>query len=132
MAVEFLNPAGVAAPVASYSQIARVRTPELLFVAGQVGARADWSIPADFDEQCALTFQNIAMLLEACGASLAHVVQLTSYLVDPADISRYREWREAHFPTLFPAGRYPTNSLLIVSRLVRPELRVEVTATAAR
>ena len=89
MTVDFLNPTSVAAPVAPYSQVARVRASEFLFVAGQVGAHSDWSVPPNFDEQCELAFQNVANALNACGAGLANVAQLTSYLVDAGDITRY-------------------------------------------
>jgi 2-iminobutanoate/2-iminopropanoate deaminase len=36
------------------------------------------------------------------------------------------------FSTYFPDGMYPPNTLLVVSRLVRPELRVEIEAMAVR
>ena len=40
--------------------------------------------------------------------------------------------RQAVFATYFPEGAYPPNTLLVVSRLVRPELRVEIEAMAVR
>ena len=129
--IRFLSPPGIAPPVAPYSQVARVKSSELVFIAGQVGARPDWSVPADFDEQCELTFGNIYALLRECDADWANVVQFTSYLVDPSDIPRFKAWRTRAFPKLFPTTSYPPNALLIVSRLVSVELRVEVQAIAA-
>ena len=38
--------------------------------------------------------------------------------------------REQHFAEHFADGEYPPNTLLIVKALVRPELRVEIDATA--
>jgi hypothetical protein len=40
--------------------------------------------------------------------------------------------RQEAFPGLFPDGVYPPNTLLVVSRLVRPELLVEIEAMAVR
>ena len=40
--------------------------------------------------------------------------------------------RQEAFPEYFPTGVYPPNTLLVVSGLVRPELRVEVEAMAVR
>jgi enamine deaminase RidA (YjgF/YER057c/UK114 family) len=40
--------------------------------------------------------------------------------------------RQEVFPGWFPDGAYPPNTLLVVSRLVRPELRVEIEAMAVR
>ena len=129
--IQFMCPKGIAEPVAPYSQVARVKASELLFVAGQVGARPDWSIPLDFDEQCELTFSNILSILRECGAGWADVVQFTSYLIDPGDIPRFKAWRTRNFPVMFANRLYPANSLLIVNRLVSETLRVEVQAIAA-
>jgi enamine deaminase RidA (YjgF/YER057c/UK114 family) len=38
--------------------------------------------------------------------------------------------RSALFPKLFPAGKYPPNTLLVIDRLVKPEFLVEVAAIA--
>jgi hypothetical protein len=41
------------------------------------------------------------------------------------------EWRLREFPKLFPTGAYPPNTLLIIDRLVKEELLIEVSAVAA-
>ena len=49
---EFSNPREVHAPVGPYSHTAVVPAgTELVFVSGQVGMRADGSVPAEFAEQ---------------------------------------------------------------------------------
>ncbi|MBI4256271.1 MAG: RidA family protein, partial [Candidatus Rokubacteria bacterium] len=40
--------------------------------------------------------------------------------------------RQEVFPGYFPDKAWPPNTLLVVSRLVRPELRVEIEAMAVR
>jgi enamine deaminase RidA (YjgF/YER057c/UK114 family) len=129
--IQHLSPKHLAAPVAPYSQAVRVKASEFLFIAGQVGARSDWSVPEDFDEQCDLTFANIRAILRECGADWGNVVQFTSYLVDPNDIEPFKSWRTRIFPEMFPNALFPPNALLIVSRLVSAKLRLEVQAIAA-
>jgi 2-iminobutanoate/2-iminopropanoate deaminase len=59
------------------------------------------------------------------------MIQMTTYLVRAEHISDFYAARERIFPNLFPDRAYPPNSLLVVQRLVRPELLVEIQALAA-
>jgi len=58
-------------------------------------------------------------------------VQFTTYLVHSQDIARFMAWRKREFPRLFPDGRYPPNTLLIVDRLVQEPFLIEVQTVAA-
>lgn len=109
--IQMLNPASLAKPLAAYSNIARVKASEFLFIAGQIGNERDGKIPTDFESQCAQVFANIGAALASQGAGFANIVAFTSYL--------------------FAGGPYPPNTLLIVDRLVHEELLVEVSAIAA-
>jgi enamine deaminase RidA (YjgF/YER057c/UK114 family) len=129
--IQLLNPDTLAAPIAPYSNVARVKASEFLFIAGQVGIDRNGKTPADFEAQCDVTFGNIAAALASQGASFANVVSFTSYLVHSQDIATFAQYRAREFPRLFAGGGYPTNTLLIVDRLVREELLVEVSAIAA-
>ena len=115
--IKHLNPESLGKPVAAYSNIARVKASEFLFIAGQVGMDRDGRVPADIEAQCALVFANI--------------VSFTSYLVHSQDIPKFAHYRAREFPGLFHGGAYPPNTLLIVDRLVREDLLVEVAAVAA-
>jgi hypothetical protein len=42
------------------------------------------------------------------------------------------QYRARAFPSMFPAGAYPPNTLLIVDRLVQEALLIEVQTVAAR
>ena len=71
------------------------------------------------------------MILESQGASLRHVVRgFVVYLVDAQDVAEFYAAREQYFGEHLPDGEYPPNTLLVVQALVRPELRVEIDATA--
>jgi enamine deaminase RidA (YjgF/YER057c/UK114 family) len=129
--VHHINPESLGHPIAPYSNISRARTSDVMFIAGQVGMDRDGRIPADFETQCALVFGNIGAALASQGATFANVVSFTSYLVNAADIPKFADYRTREFPNLFHGGGYPTNTLLVINRLVRAELLLEVSAVAA-
>ena len=127
------NPEGLGKPLGQYSQIARVKASEFLFIAGQVATDKDGKIvgAGDFDAQCRQVFANIETALQSQGASLAGVVEFTTYLVHSQDIAKFMAFRLREFPRLFPAGVYPPNTLLIVDRLVQEPFLIEVQTVAA-
>ena len=96
-----------------------------IFTAGMT-ARNDAEILAD-DEygQAKAIFNKIARLLEAAGASMADVVKVVIYVTD---ISQREEvWRARRE---FFQGNFPVSTLVEVSALAKPELKVEVEAVA--
>ena len=129
--IKILNPDSLGKPLGPYSQIARVKASEFLFIAGQVGNDKHGKTPADFEGQCAQVFANIGAALASQGANFGNVVEFTSYLVHSQDIPKFAQYRAREFPRLFAGGAYPPNTLLIVDRLVREEFLIEVSAVAA-
>jgi enamine deaminase RidA (YjgF/YER057c/UK114 family) len=85
----------------------------------------------DFDVQTAQVFRNIEAALKSAGASWANVVQFTTYLVHSQDIPKFMAFRLREFPKMFPDGKYPPNTLLMVDRLVKEAFLVEVQTIAA-
>jgi enamine deaminase RidA (YjgF/YER057c/UK114 family) len=59
------------------------------------------------------------------------VVQFTTYLVHSQDIAAFYRWREQNYPKMFPDGKYPPNTLLIIDRLVQEQFLIEVQTIAA-
>ena len=129
--IKLLNPDTLGKPLGPYSHIARVKASEFLFIAGQVGAGKDGKAGATFDEQCDLTFAALGAALVSQGASFANVCEFTTYMVHSQDIPKFMAWRAANFPKLFPGGAYPPNTLLMIDRLVKEELLIEISAVAA-
>jgi enamine deaminase RidA (YjgF/YER057c/UK114 family) len=129
--IQMINPDGLGKPLGQYSQIARVKASEFLFIAGQTGVSADGATPSDFDAQCANVFANLGAALASQGASFANVVEFTTYLVHSQDVPKFMAYRTREFPRLFGGSAYPPNTLLIIDRLVREEFLVEVSAVAA-
>jgi enamine deaminase RidA (YjgF/YER057c/UK114 family) len=129
--IQFLNPATLGQPLGQYSHMTRVRASEFLFIAGQVGVDRAGTIADDFDAQCVQTFANIEAALKSAGAGWPNIVQFTTYLVHSQDIPKFMAFRQRVFPTMFPSGAYPPNTLLMIDRLVLEPLLIEVQPVAA-
>lgn len=113
-------------PLGQYSHMTRVKNAsETLYIAGML-APGD-----DFDAQCSGVFEQIGKALAAAGAGWRNVVQFTTYLVHSQDIPKFMAWRLREFPKLFPDGRYPPNTLLVIDRLVGEPYLIEVQTIAA-
>ena len=131
--ITIANPDALGKPLGQYSQIARVKASELLFIAGQVATDSSGKVVGadDFDAQCRQVFSNIEAALKSQGASFADVVEFTTYLIHSQDIAKFMAYRLRDFPRLFPRGTYPPNTLLIVDRLVQEPFLIEVKTIAA-
>ncbi len=105
---------------------------ELVLVAGQVGIGPQGVAGPDIGSQTRQAFENVRAIVEAAGCTMADVVRLQTFLVSADDIPGFMKARQDVFPQYFPGAVYPPNTLLVVSRLVRPELRVEIEAMAVR
>lgn len=113
-------------PLGQYSHVTRVRNAkETLYIAGMLA-------PGDsFDAQCGGCFEQVGKALEAAGGGWGSVAQFTTYLVHSQDIPKFMAWRLREFPKMFPDGKYPPNTLLVVDRLVQEQFLVEVQTIAA-
>jgi enamine deaminase RidA (YjgF/YER057c/UK114 family) len=105
---------------------------EIVVVAGQVGMdRAGRLIgPGDVAGQTKQAFENVRAVLEAAGSAMGRIVRFQTFLTHAADIDGFMRARREVFPRYFPDGVYPPNTLLVVSRLVQPELLIEIEAMA--
>jgi enamine deaminase RidA (YjgF/YER057c/UK114 family) len=113
--------------------VTRTKPNEFLFVAGMLSTDESGNVvgAGDFNAQCARVFANIEAALNSAGGGFENVAQFTTYLVHSQDIPEFMDFRLREFPRMFPSGRYPPNTLLIVSRLVQEPFLVEVQTIAA-
>ena len=126
-------PKAFGAPLGMYSHGMIVRGGELVIVAGQVGMTTDGRVAgADIGSQTKQALDNVRTVVEAAGCTMRDVVRLQTFLTRSEDIAGFMKARQEVFPGYFPDKVYPPNTLLVVSRLVRPELLVEVEAMAVR
>ena len=119
---------GVRSPGGRFSHVGEIAPGARLFhLAGQTGTAPDGGIGDGIEEQSALVYGNIATVLEQCGMGPENLVKVTVFLTSPDYIEAWRVAQKAAFGDVVPAS-----TLLIVSRLARPELLVEVEAIAAK
>jgi enamine deaminase RidA (YjgF/YER057c/UK114 family) len=128
MTTTFVNPRDVHTPVGPYSHTAVVQSgSELVFISGQVGMRADGTIPSSFGEQVEITFQNLEACLAAHGLGVDAVVKLGVFVVPGQDWELLRAARERHF-----GAHRPTSTSVFVPQLATPRFLVEIEAIAAK
>lgn len=103
-------PANPHALYAEHRYSPAIRANGLLFVSGQVGARADGSPEPDTEAQIRLAFENLLGILDAAGCTFDDVIDATLYLVDPeGDFETLLKvmpdyWGEAPYPALTGIG----------------------------
>jgi enamine deaminase RidA (YjgF/YER057c/UK114 family) len=131
--IQIYNPSELGTPMGQYTHVTRVRASEFLFIAGMLAGDKDDTIvgEGDFDAQAVQVFNNIEAALRSAGAGWANVVQFTTYLVHSQDIPKFMQFRKRTFPQMFPDGKYPPNTLLMVDRLVKEAFLIEVQTIAA-
>ncbi len=131
--INIYNPEALGAPLGQYTHVTRVKASEFLFIAGMLSADAHGNVVGerDFDAQCAQVFANIGAALASAGAGWSNVVQFTTYMVHSQSIPEFMAFRLREFPKMFPDGKYPPNTLLLVDRLVQEPFLVEVQTIAA-
>ena len=123
--IRIYNVDALGKPLGQYHHVTRVKASEYLFIAGMLA-------PGDtFDAQCTGAFKAIEEALKSAGAGWGNIVQFTTYLVHSQDIPKFMQWRLREFPKMFPDGKYPPNTLLIIDRLVQEQFLIEVQAIAA-
>jgi enamine deaminase RidA (YjgF/YER057c/UK114 family) len=98
-------------------------------VAGTTDAGPDGESrhPGDAGAQVRAAFEIVAAALDQAGFSLDDVVRTRLYLVDRSDIDAVLAVHGELFRDIRPAA-----TLVIVTGLIRPSLRVEVEVTARR
>jgi len=130
--VTYLNPPSAPPVQGMYSHVARMAPGELAFIAGQVAVDKSGTPVGggDLAAQVDQVFANLGGILEDLGADFEQVVQFTTYLTSAESIPIWMSARSALFLKLFPGGKYPPNTLLVIDRLVRPEFLLEVEAIA--
>ena len=124
-----INPSSVPKPVAAYSHVAEGPPgTRLLFLAGQVGNRADGSVPEGVEDQAVQALDNIRLILAAQGAGPQDIVKLTFYVAaKPASLATLNAKRAEMFAGTPP----PPSTWIQVAGLAQPGYPVEIEAVAA-
>ena len=124
MPIERIYPEGIFRATA-YPHV--VKAGNTVYISGQVSTDSEGNLVAhgDCEAQTAQALRKIQMCLASVGATFANLVNITAYLTKPEDVAAYRRGREPLLGTTeLPA------STIILARLGRPELLVEIEAQA--
>lgn len=107
-----------------YSPVVRVA--ELLFVSGQgpIDPATNEFVLGSIREQTRLTIENIRILLESCGASLASVVKCSVFLSDADDFVAMNEVYAEYF------GAHKPARTTVAAALVQPGMKIEIDCIA--
>jgi len=110
-------------PVSHYCH--GVRAGNLVWVSGMVGCTLDGQIPEDVVEQFRIALDSVDAVLHAVGGGARNVVKVQVFLTNISDRAKINPLREAYF-----GEHRPASTLLEVSALVDPRMKVEIEAQA--
>ena len=127
---------GLAKPRGAFPHFRRAG--DFIFVSGTSARRADDSIAGaqagesghydlDIRVQTRAVIENIRAILASAGATLADVVEVSTYLVSMQDFSAYNEVYGEFF-----GYQGPARTTVAVAELPHPHLRVEIKVVAFR
>lgn len=133
MAIRMLKPKRLGELLGLYSFGVVAPAGELVVVAGQIGVDGTGRVAGpDIATQTRQTFENVRTVLAEAGCAMRDVIRFQTFLTRPEDVEGFMRVRREVFSQYYPDGMYPPNTLVIVSRLVQPELQVEIEALAVR
>lgn len=122
--IERINPPGAPAPRGPYSPA--VRAGDFIFVSGQVAADPvtnELSL-GDIAHETRVVLNNIRIILESCGASLADVVKCSVFLRDGKEFGAMNEVYVEFFGQQKPART------TVEAKFANPDIRIEVDCIA--
>jgi reactive intermediate/imine deaminase len=122
--IERISPPGVAAPRGPYSPA--VRAGDFIYVSGQVPVdpATQLAVSGDIGVETRRVLDNVKLILEGCGATMADVVRCTVFLADAKDFAAMNAVYAEYF-----GDNKPTRTT-VVAGFVLPGIKVEIDAIA--
>lgn len=108
----------------TYGYAQTVRVGSTVWVSGQAGFGPN-GIPESVEDQSRLAFENLLLVLNAAGASLDDIVELTTYHTSMNELPAFMAAKNA-----FIRAPYPAWTAVEVAGLAEPALKVEIKAVA--
>src|SRR3954467_3304061 len=122
----YINPKGLVTPT-GYTHVVVAADRRTVYIAGQVAFDSTGKVigGSNFTAQAEQVFINLNRALGSVGATFGDVVKTTTLVTDVKNVPALREIRNRYLDPKQP----PANTLM-VTRLVRPELLLEIEAVA--
>ena len=123
--VEHLQPEGMSPNGGRYTHV--VKAGPWVFIAGQTASDENGDVVGVGDPaaQVGQVMKNLRLAVESVGGKFEDILKTTVYVVGEEHLDAVREARGKHRPE-----KPPTSTLLVVSRLARPEFIIEIEAVA--
>jgi enamine deaminase RidA (YjgF/YER057c/UK114 family) len=127
MAKTTMNPEGLPVPRGSYSLVAIAQPGRMVFVAGQTASDPQGNVVGigDVRAQTRYIIEKIQRAVEAAGGTINDVVAMSVFTTD---VRYHRDINEIRREVL--GSNFPTSTMVQVVALARPELLLEINATA--
>lgn len=124
-----LTPETIRPPFARYAHGIEIPSEyRIVQTSGQLGIRADDSIPESAYEQAKLCFENILEILKSANMMSSDVAHISAFVTGRDHMAGYMKARDEF---VGDQDRLPSSTLLIVSGFTREEFKVEVEVMAA-
>jgi 2-iminobutanoate/2-iminopropanoate deaminase len=103
----FLRPTKVSPTAAGHTPgLAHGRIFKRLLIAGQIGADHAGNVPASFESQVELAFDNLLAVIEAAQLTIGDLVRIVAYAAVPGSLARYNDVRERKIGAVTPVSTY--------------------------
>ena len=122
-----MNPEGLPVPRGSYSLVAIAQPGRMVFIAGQTASDPQGNVVGigDVRAQTRYVIGKIKRAVEAAGGTLEDIVAMSIFTTD---VRYHRDINETRREVL--GSNFPTSTMVQVVALARPELMLEINATA--
>ena len=123
--LEHLQPTGMSPNNNRYTHVIKVGP--WVYIAGQTASDENGNVVGIGDPaaQVGQVFKNLTRAVESVGGTLANIVKTTVYVAGEEHMDALRAARAGRF-----GDKPPTSTLLVISRLARPEFILEIEAVA--
>ncbi|HKR40687.1 MAG TPA: RidA family protein [Paraburkholderia sp.] len=92
-------PAGMEAVYEKIRYAPAVKVGNTIYVSGQIGRDAAMQLIEGREAQIVQAFENLKLVLEAAGASMSDVIDLTTFHTDMRDLPLFMQVRDRYFMT---------------------------------
>jgi enamine deaminase RidA (YjgF/YER057c/UK114 family) len=125
---EAVIPASMATTAARYQYSPGVIVPagNLLLVSGQIGRDTSGKVVLDPEQQFVAAFENLLSILVEAGATMANLVEITTFHTSMTDLAVFAEVKARYLDTT----PYPAWTAIGTTELALPGVRVEIRAIA--
>jgi 2-iminobutanoate/2-iminopropanoate deaminase len=112
----------------AYSPAVVTQGGKTVWLAGQTATQDEQGndISGNFEAQVRTIFNLLDKTLQRAGGSLANMVTMTVFIIDPRHGDRFVEMRGGFFPD----ANYPASALITVSNFARPGMLIEIQGVA--